>query len=224
MHKNAFQFINNDMSFYSDPNNISPGRIDGSPTEGLRHRAAVFVERVLYSAIKQERRENVKLAFKKTKRNTAPTSKCTFIGAKNSGSIGTVTNLSVTRIEERKSFARVKCTVTIPMLVEYKDEAGKRQKAKSEIKACQDVILYVPEQSVFPFEVKAVAGCNCPGGKFADDGSAMVTACITVVIKITAQTDLLIPTYGFVPTPRAIEYEKNECDDYFDLPLYPSGK
>ena len=212
------------MSFYSNPNNISPGRIDGSPASGLRHRAAICVERVLDSAIKQERRENVKLVFKKTKRTPSPTSKCTFINACSTGHAAVVTNLSITRIEERPSFARVKCTVSIPMSVEYKDENGKKQKAKSEIKTHEDVILYVPEASVFPFQVKAITGCNCPGGKFAEDGSAMVTACITVIIKVTAQTDILVPTYGLVPTPRAIEYEKNECDDYFDLPLYPSGR
>jgi len=210
------------MSFFSDNNNISPGRVEGNATAGLRHRVAVCVERVLDCALKQEKRDNVTLVL------CAPappdTQKPpTFVSASSTSANARVTDLTIARIEERPAFARVKCTVTIPMTVCY-EAGGEKQTTNGEIKTHNDVILYVPNASIFPFEVKCTASVNAPTGSFGADGGLTVTACITLVTKITAESDLLIPTYGFVPAPRAVDYERSECKDYFDLPLYPSGK
>ena len=204
------------MSFFSNNNNIHPGRMDGSPTHGLRHRAAICVERVLDSGMKQEKCEGIVLCHQFP-------ADATFITANSTHRPAEVSDLTITRIQDRPTFARVRCNVTIPMEVEYKCKEGKTHTAKSELCVKQDMILFVPQASVFPFEVKAVAGVNCPSGVISDDG-ATVTACITTIIKIVAQTDLLIPTYGFMPIPQAIEFEKSECKDYFDLPLFPSGR
>ena len=211
------------MSFFSDTNNISPGRIDGSAMNGLQHRVAICAERVLDSALKQEQRENVSLVLS----GTAPTAAAPykFINAHSTTAAATVTNLSIVRLEERPAFARVKCTVVIPLTIKYENHSGEKNEGPSEIKVDEDVIMYVPNASIFPFEIKAQASVNCPNGKFiGSTQNCTVTACITIVTKITATTDLLLPAYGFCPSPRAIEFEKAECSDFFDLPLYPSGE
>ena len=208
------------MSFFSDTNNISPGRIDGNATNGLQHRVAVCVERVLDSAMKQEQRENVPLVVAGA--NHPPYK---FIGAKSNGSQAAVTNLTISRLSERPAFARVKCTVIIPLQINYENSAGDKHEGTSEIKIDEDVIMYVPQASIFPYEIKAQASVSCPSGKFTGDTANLTaTACITIITKVTASTDLLIPSYGFCPSPRAIEFEKAECSDFFDLPLYPSGE
>jgi|GEM_PF-1541991 len=228
-HTCARCFINTIMSYYSDANNVSPGRVEGNPAAGLRHRVAVAVERILDSALKQEQFDNITIKLSGVRNSGNEDGKKNykkfkFISANSSAAMGVVENLSISRLEERPSFARIKCTVAVPLLVKYNNSTGEELSAQSEIKVDEDVIMYVPQASVFPFEVKAMISCNCPSGRANSEHEFTVTALITIVIKIIANTDLLLPTYGYCPSPRAVDYDKSESRDFFDLPLYPSGK
>ena len=200
-----------------------PGVIDGNASTGLRHRVAVCVERVLDSCMRQETAENTKLHLSNiTPRGATPPFK--FISANSMHSEACVRDLSIVRLEQRQEFARVRCTVAIPICVVFEDTSGEKCSAKSQIKVPMDVILYVPKDSIFPFEVKAMASVTSPSGRASSDNTFAVTACFTVVLKVTASTDLLIPTYGFCAAPQAVDFETRECDEFFDLPLYPSGR
>ena len=212
------------MSFFNTRGGGAfPGVIDGNATNGLRHRVAVAVERVLDSCMKQETAENTKLTLSSiSPRNATPPFK--FTSANSMQPSACIKDLSITRLEQRREFARVRCTVVIPMCVTFEDSKGEKCMAKSQIKVPQDVIMYVPRDSIFPFEVKAVASVNCPSGRVCGDNAFNVTACYTIVLKVTADTDLLIPTYGFCSAPPAVNFEAHECDEFFDLPLYPSGR
>jgi len=213
------------MSFFNSRGGggAFPGMIDGNPMSGLRHRVAVCVERILDSCMRQETAENTKLQLSNIspKGATAPFK---FISANSMKPVACVKDLIITRLEQRREFARVRCTVIIPMCVVFEDFKGERCTAESQIKVTQDVIMFVPRDSVFPFEVKAAASAACPSGRACGDNAFVVTACITLVLKITADTDLLIPTYGFCAAPPAVNFETRECDEFFDLPLYPSGR
>ena len=234
------------MSFYNARGDgVFPGLVNGNPTTGLRHRVAVCVERVLDSCMKQDTAEDTKLhlSIRHCARNahsdseqarSNPDPKSTpsplpekpykFISAGSFQSAAQVTDLVVTRLSERPEFARVKCTVTIPMHVTVEDSKGERLTFDSCMSVAQDVILFVPKNSIFPFEVKAVAAVNCTSGKMSGEHTCIVTACYTIITKVVASTDLLIPTYGFCPSPKAVDFSKEECNDFFDLPLYPSGR
>jgi len=135
-----------------------------------------------------------------------------------------VKDLTIDRLPQRREFARVRCIVVIPICVTFEDCNGERCSAKSQIKVPMDVIMYVPRDSIFPFEVKAVASVNCPSGRMNGENAFIVTACNMIILKITAHTDLLLPTYGFCAAPPAVDFETKECDEFFDLPLYPSGR
>jgi len=50
------------------------------------------------------------------------------------------------------------------------------------------------------------------------------TACVTLITKVVADTDLLLPTYGYCRVPDAVDYENQVCNKFFELPLYPSGR
>jgi hypothetical protein len=212
------------MSFFNSRGaGVSPGVIEGNALHGLSYRVAVCVERVLDSCMKQDTAEHTKLQLSRfDKADAKPPFK--FISATSAQSTAVVTDLTITRLPERPDFARVKCLVTIPMRVTFEDADGKQCIAESETSIAEDVIMYVPKCSIFPFEVKAIASVNCPNGKPSGDNAFIVTACYTIITKITANTDLLIPTYGFCQIPRAVDFTQDECNDFFDLPLYPSGK
>lgn len=212
------------MSFFNSRGvGIRPGTIEGSPLTGLGHRVAVCVERVLDSCMKQETVENTRLTMSNFS-PASPTPPYKFISASSAQVEACVSDLTVTRIPERPEFARVKCNITVPMRVAFEDASGQKCTAESQIKTTEDVIMFVPQNSIFPFEVRAVASVNCPSGRASGERAYIVTACTTVILKITADTVLLIPTYGFCQVPQAVNFEARERDDFFDLPLYPSGK
>jgi len=207
------------MSFYSDRGAVRPGPIEGSALDGLRTRVAISVRRVLDSCSKQLSLEHTRLLLK----NVSP-GKHTFTGATSTQVTAPITDLRVTRLEERPCFARVKCNVHIPLKVAFKDCEGTDHTTDSEITITQDIVMYVPEASVFPFEIVAVASCNCPGGMFIDANTCECTACLTVITKVIAETDLLVPAYGYCPSPKAVDFDEQVCNKFFELPLYPSGK
>jgi len=207
------------MSYFCNRGGAAtPGPINGSALDGLRTRVAISVKRVLDSCKKQLSLEHVKLPLQ-----CVPNGAKTFISAVSTQVDAEVVDLVVQRLEERPCFARIKCTVVIPMLVTFADAEGNKHSTKSEIKVSEDIVMYVPEASVFPFEIVAVASCNCPNGKFEGD-VCFATACITVITKVVADTDLLVPAYGYCPTPDAVDFEEQVCNKFFELPLYPNGK
>ena len=201
---------------------MCPGAIEGSALDGLRSRVAVSVRRVLDSCKKQLTLDRVKLPL----RCMPPGAEAplTFESAASVQVDAPVSDLTVARLEERPCFARVKCAVTVPVQVAFTDAGGAAHTAKSEIRVPADIVMYVPEASVFPFEVVAAASCNCPTGAFETPTVAYAAACVTLIIKIVADTDLLLPTYGYCAAPDAVDFDAQVCNKFFELPLYPSGK
>ena len=209
------------MSYYSNRDKIGPGPIQGSALDGLRNRVAISVKRVLDSCKKQLSLEHTKLQLKGVPPDAEPP--FTFVNATSTQVEAAVTDLYVTRLEERPCFARIKCNITVPVQVTFLDANGTSHVAKSEIKVHEDIIMYVPEASVFPFEIVAVASCSSVFGSFDSATVCHCTACLTILTKVVADTDLLIPTYGYCSTPDAIDFEEQACNKFFELPLYPSG-
>ena len=207
------------MSYYSDRGSMCPGKIDGDALDGLYNRVAISVKRILDSCRRQVTIENTHLELINIPPGAKPP--FVFVGAVSSRVTAFITGLDITRIDER-SFSRVKCTVTVPMQVTFSDADNKKLSADSKIEIYQDVVLYVPEASIFPFEITASASCTCPSGRF-EDGCCIVTACLTVIEKVVADTDLLVPAYGYCAAPNAVDFEDQTCNKFFDLPLYPSG-
>jgi len=210
------------MSYYSSRDNIAPGPIEGNASDGLRTRVAISVRRVLDSCSKQLSLDSARLDLKNIK-PTVPTP-YTFTSAASTQVSATITELRVTRLDERPCFARVRCNVVVPLKVLFKDSNCDEHSTDSQIAIPQDVVMYVPEASVFPYEIVAAASCNCMTGKFDNACECYVSAYLTVIIKVVAETDLLVPAYGYCPSPKAVDFEQQAGNKFFDLPLYPSGK
>ena len=49
-----------------------------------------------------------------------------------------------------------------------------------------------------------------------------LTICVSIILKVLARVEILIPSYGFCSIPPCEEFADNVCDEFFSLPLFPS--
>ena len=212
------------MSFFSNfSSDHCPGPITGNPANGLCEKVCIQAEKIFDAGIIQTRLENYTLAL--TDPTPAdPTYPLTFVSARSLTGTGTVSGLSVER-QPDSCCARVQASITLPVEVVYTDAAGREGKATSTITLNEDVLMYVPPASVMPYTVTAVASCVSPEGTFNEaDNSFAVSACVTCILKVAMQVELLVPSYGYCAIPPAQEYSQEVCSGFFELPLYPQGK
>ena len=212
------------MSFFSNfSSDRCPGTISGNPLNGLCEKVCIQAEKIFDAGIMQTRLENYSAVIENPS-PANPTYPLTFISARSLNSQGTITNLNVERQTDGPC-ARVQATVTIPIEVVYVDANGVEGKATSSISMNEDVLLFVPATSVMPYNVTASVSCVCPEGTWNQDTTAfLLSACVTVIMKVSMQVELLVPSYGYSAIPPAQEYSQEVCSGFFELPLYPQGK
>ena len=212
------------MSFFSNfSSDHCPGPITGNPMTGLCEKGCIQAEKIFDAGIIQTRLENYTLTL--TDLTPAdPTYPLTFVSARSLTGTGTVSNLSVER-QPDSCCARVQATITIPVEVVYTDATGAEGKATAAITLNEDVLMFVPSASVMPFTVTAVASCVSPEGTFNEQTQTFsVSACVTCILKVAMQVELLVPAYGYCAIPPAQEYSQEVCSGFFELPLYPQGR
>ena len=212
------------MSFFSNfSSDHCPGTISGNPLNGLCEKVCIQTEKIFDAGIIQTRLEN----YTVTPTAFTPESPCcplTFVSARSTSSIGTVSNLTIERQAEG-CMSRVQATITIPIEIVYVDAAGKDGVATGNIVLNEDVLMYVPSASVIPATVTAVASCVSPEGTFNSDGNTFsISACVTCILKVAMPVELLVPSYGYCAIPPAQEYSQEVCTGFFELPLYPQGR
>ena len=212
------------MSFFSNfQTDKCPGPISGNPLGGLNEKVCIQAQRVFDACIKQSQSDGIVLNVTDPV-PANPTYPLTFISARSTTSAGVVTAFPVDRLPDRAGCARVQATVDIPVEVVYTDANGVEGKATSTVTVSEDVILFVPQPSVMPYEVQSVVSAVSPEGTFnASDNTFTVDLCITVILKIIISVDLLVPSYGYCLIPPAQEYTREVCAGFFELPLYPQG-
>lgn len=211
------------MSFFSNfSSDHCPGTISGNPLNGLCEKVCIQAEKIFDAGIIQTRLENYTIGLHDfTPEN--PTYPLTFISARSVSAEGIVSDVSVDRNIEGQC-ARVQATIAIPIEVVYLDAEGREGKARSEIVLNEDVIMFVPPASIMPFNVTSVASCIAPEGSFHTDGTFTISACVTCILKVAMQVELLVPSYGYCAIPPAQEFSQEVCSGFFELPLYPQGK
>ena len=208
------------MSFFSNfQTDKCPGPISGNPLGGLNEKVCIQAQRVFDACIKQSQSDGIVLNITDPV-PANPTYPLTFISARSTTSAGVVTAFQVDRLPDRAGCARVQATVDIPVEVVYTDANGVEGKATSTVTVSEDVILFVPQPSVMPYEVQSVVSAVSPEGTFnASDNTFTVDLCITVILKIIISVDLLVPSYGYCLIPPAQEYTREVCAGFFELPL-----
>ena len=147
----------------------------------------------------------------------------TFESCRSSTTAGNISNLSIERMCDRPQYARVKCTVDVPIDVLFVDQRCQEWMGQARICVDKDVLLCVPEDSVVPFTIESLVSAICVSGTYIGNCTFEITVCVTVVLKVLAEVDIMIPTYGFCEIPPAEEFAENVCDEFFSLPLFPQS-
>lgn len=212
------------MSFYSNfQSDKCPGVITGNPLNGLCEKVCIQVEKIFDACIKQTQIENYSLVLTGfTPAN--PTYPLTFVSARSTTQEATITGLNVDRQPDRQC-ARVQATITVPMEVAYIDANGVEGRANSTITINQDVLLSVPTPSIMPYTIRCVGSAVCAEGTFVPaSGTFTVNACMTIILKVGMQVELLVPSYGYSAIPPAQDYSQEVCSGFFELPLYPKTR
>ncbi len=211
------------MSFFSNFNqDRCPCQISGNPLNGLCEKVCIEVNKVFDACMKQTQEEGVVLPL--TNNNPAnPALPLTFLSAKSLSTQGTITALQVDRLSDRPNFARVQATISIPVEVLYVDANGVQGMAQSTATISEDVILFVPEPSIIPYEVSAVVSLISSEGVYSGVNTFTINSCVTVILKIVMQVQLLIPSYGYCNVPPCQEYSQEICSGFFELPLFPNN-
>ena len=211
------------MSFFSNFNSDRcPCRITGNPLNGLCEKVCIEVNKVFDSCIKQSQEDGVVLTLTGNVPED-PTYPLTFISARSTTTQGVNQSVQVDRLADRPNFARVQVTVGVPVEVLYVDANGVEGKATSTASFSQDVILFVPEPSVIPYNVESVVSFIATEGTYTSENTFTVTCCITVILKIVMPVELLVPSYGYCNIPPCQEYAQEVCAGFFELPLFPNN-
>ena len=212
------------MSFFSNfQSDKCPGAISGNPLNGMCEKVCIQAQKIFDACIKQIQLENYALALTDAV-PASPTYPLTFISAKSLSSKGEITSLSVDRLSDKPGCARVQATVNIPVEVLYTDAGGTDGSARSVITVKQDVLLYVPAPSIMPYKVAAEVSAVCAEGTFNESNATFtVNACITIILKVAIDVEILLPSYGYCAIPPAQDYSQEVCAGFFELPLYPQG-
>jgi hypothetical protein len=212
------------MSFYTD---ARPGIFPGStnnPLNGLCERIAVQVTKVFDACMLQSQLENYRLVASNFNPEN-PAFPLTYISAYSTNAPAQVTNLVITRFDDRPNFARVQANINIPVIVTYTDANGVTGTATAVVTINQDVIMYVPQPSIVPINVIAFANVSSTIGTSAgEDGVFNVTLCVTLILKVVADVDVIIPSYGYTAIPPCTPFTGDEvCPGMFEMPLFPTA-
>ncbi len=213
------------MSFFSNfHSDKCPGTISGNPLNGLCEKVCIQAQKIFDACIKQIQIENYTLTLNDNVPGD-PTYTLTFISARSTQSGGVITNLNVERLADKPGCARVQATVGIPVEVIYTDANGVEGVAGATITVSHDVLLFVPAPSIMPYRITAEVSAVCAEGTFNPDTNTFsVNACITTILKVSIDVELLVPSYGYCAIPPAQDYSQEVCAGFFELPLYPQGK
>ena len=209
------------MSFFCNfQSDKCPGQINGNPLNGLCEKVCLQVKKVFDACMQQSQLTDIVLNITNlTPAN--PTYPLTFISAKSTVSQGTISNLLVEPLAERPHCARVRADVLIPVSVAYTDANNVEGVATATISITKDVILNIPSASIMPYNVEAVVSLVSTQGTYSGVNQFTIDACVSIIMKIVMEVELLVPSYGYAAIPPCQEYTQEVCAGFFELPMYP---
>ena len=232
------------MSFYSYKNANSsccPGAVNASNAlDGIQEKVCIQVKRVYDSCLQQKQLTDVHVKvtsyaqvvnnncgcvnqdnMQTSQPTSAPVPPITFESCRSSTTDVDIGNLTVERLCDRPCFARVRGKVLIPIDILFTDSRCVEYIGKGTIAVDEDVLLSVPDESIVPFCLEGMASAVCVSGTYIGDNVFRMTVCVTVILKVLAKVEIMVPSYGFCNIPPCEEFAENVCDEFFSLPLFP---
>ncbi|MBQ9513718.1 MAG: hypothetical protein IJR66_01885 [Clostridia bacterium] len=209
------------MSFFCNfQSDKCPGPINGNPMNGLCEKVCLEAKKVFDACMQQSQLTGIVLNLTNLTPSN-PTYPLTFISAKSTTSVGTINNLLVEPLKERPNSARVKCDITVPLSVAYVDANGVEGVASSSITITKDVILNIPSASIMPYSVESVVSVVSNIGTYTAQDQFTIDCCVSIILKIVMEVEILIPSYGYAAIPPCQDYTQEVCAGFFELPMYP---
>ena len=209
------------MSFFCNfQSDKCPGPISGNPLNGLCEKVCIQTKKVFDACMQQSQLTDLVLNVTNITPATV-TYPLTFVSARSIGSQGTISNLVIEPLSERPNCARVKTDIIIPVSVAFTDANGVEGAGISSITITKDVILNIPSASIMPYNVEAVVSLVSTQGVTTGTTQFTIDACVSIILKIVMEVELLIPAYGYAAIPPCQEYTQEVCAGFFELPMYP---
>lgn len=197
-----------------------PGNINGNPMNGLCEKVCIQTTKIFDACMMQTSIDSTVALTNLTPAN--PTQPLTFVSGSSTSNVGTITALTVTPIADRPGLSRVTTTISIPIQIAYTDANGVAGTGTGSISVSQDVIMCVPSGSVISPVIAATVNMAAPRGSYVGENTFSITSCVTIILKVQADVNLLIPSYGYCRIPQCTEFSQDVCQGVFDLPLFPS--
>lgn len=197
-----------------------PGNINGNPMNGLCEKVCIQTTKIFDACMMQTSIDSTVTLTNLTPAN--PTQPLTFVSGSSTSNVGTITALTVTPIADRPGLSRVTTTISIPIQIAYTDANGVAGTGTGSISVSQDVIMCVPSGSVISPVIAATVNMAAPRGSYVGENTFSITSCVTIILKVQADVNLLIPSYGYCRIPQCTEFSQDVCQGVFDLPLFPS--
>ncbi len=163
---------------------------------------------------------------------TDPAVPLRFVSAKSTTTRGVIENLVVERLTERPKYGRVQADIVVPVEVTYIDGNNEEGSGTGTVTVPVDVVMFLPEPSIIPYTIEASVSAVSPEGQYSQtqviDGVTyyifVINCCVTAILKVTMDVELIIPSYGYAVIPPCQEYTEEVCSGYFELPLFPGGR
>ena len=185
------------------------------------NRVVVSVPRVLDSAMVVTQDAQLQIPAGTLPRTV--TTPCTVNRIQAAATETQMTNIVITPLGDHTRCARVTATVQVPLTLAMTDSNRVSFESHTSLTKNISVVLYIPEDTAFPYDITAEAAFGCDSATVTDENASIVCATTKILVRITATTDLLIPSYGYAPMHRA----DNACSNsqnFLNQPLFPQGK
>ena len=232
------------MSFYSYKNSCSthcPCSLHGNEVlNGLNEKVCIQVQRVYDSCLQQEQLSEQRVTLVSyglvpscgcgmtsdqaaENINTQPNMPITFESCRSTTTEGNIRNLSVERLCDRPCFARVRGQIDVPIDILFSDSTCREYIGRGVVTVDKDVLLSIPDESIVPYTIEAMVSAICVSGTYVGNNVFELEICVTVVLKVLAKVEILVPSYGFCDVPPCEEFADSVCDEFFSLPLFPQA-
>jgi hypothetical protein len=214
------------MSFFINNANsqCKPAQICNNPTAGLCEKMLVEVNRVFDACKSVIQEQGLRLSLANYT-PASPTFPLTFISAESDvQNPATVTNVVVSRLETKPDFATVSGVVNIPMVVTYRDANGIVGTATTTYTNEFSTVLFVPQPSLTPVNIKVSGQITSTIGTISADGVLTATVCVVVIVKVVALVDILVPSYGYPIVPPCQTLPETTCPGFAESPTYPTAR
>ena len=192
------------MSFCNNNQDRCPGNINGNPMNGLCEKVCVQTTKIFDACMMQASTDATVTVTDLTP--ASPTDPLTYVSGKSTTNVGTIDTLTVTPIQDKPGLSRVTTTVNIPIQINYTDANGTAGTGTGTVSVPLDVIMCVPTGSVITPTIAATVNLSSTIGTYVGNNAFTITCCITVILKVQADVNILIPSYGYCRIPPCTEF------------------